>query len=666
MTKPTQPAGTLQAPRRSEPVRATADWELLAGLLVLLLVAGAAALIILVGTVWQDESAAIRVGVPVLVIVLTLTAASTQWTRHVLRTVVVLLLFGLALVTLDVGRDALDGAAEDVAEAEPTGFWSTFVAMINEAIDALEAEPVGFIDVLRAGVEDAINDLPGQEVSLPVALDAVLGILLAVLALAWWRLVEQRSGQQVPGPVTITFTPLTPPTAATSGTPAPSAPADDPGVATQTTPASGEAQKAEFRLAVLRNLTEPGAAPGAATTVPVTDLFELATLGPTWLKPVVSAVRAALSPPTGYDISADLLAPGPSRKTWQVLVRVSARSTGRQVGVQTLAGGDPTTACRAGGYWAAAAVLSRSTRVAGWARWDRHTAQAWAAYDEVDEVPTPALEDAVRRAPDSGLLLHRLADRYDLKGRYREALALYCRAVAAHPRYPAARYRMAVSTRLVADALPEQWFKAAPSERLRVARQLQRACASVGVRTAETGLDGLDMATAAAAGKTLSNVHAKLMDLLVRSTRRQNVLIRFLRRSERQVFWPSVRDLWRPWGEQARRHWLVRSARPNPRQGNGKSKEMRCIEDRAGDRRSWWQLSYNLACYYAHSGPDQAVTWLERALERPGCHLMGVEWVATDPDLEPLRTHPRFQWVLAAITPLTPTPDDSPGGTHDD
>ena len=113
-------------------------------------------------------------------------------------------------------------------------------------------------------------------------------VLLGIALLAWWRWIERRSGVQMPGPVTIEFTGCARPKPSESkpaaGKPDGSKPADAPSAPTQPSGTQAgeadpdaDAQRAEFRAAVLTNLAEPGAVPGSETTFPVTDLAELAT-----------------------------------------------------------------------------------------------------------------------------------------------------------------------------------------------------------------------------------------------------------------------------------------------------------------------------------------------------------------------------------------------------
>ncbi len=57
---------------------------------------------------------------------------------------------------------------------------------------------------------------------------------------------------------------------------------------------------------------------------------------------------------------------------------------------------------------------------------------------------------------------------------------------------------------------------------------------------------------------------------------------------------------------------------------------------------------YNLACFYAQLGDmEQALSLLERLL--PQANRETVEWLKHDSDLDPIRSHPRFQNVLKTI-----------------
>ena len=53
---------------------------------------------------------------------------------------------------------------------------------------------------------------------------------------------------------------------------------------------------------------------------------------------------------------------------------------------------------------------------------------------------------------------------------------------------------------------------------------------------------------------------------------------------------------------------------------------------------------YNLACFYTNIGE------YEKALDFFENSISSRSWIENDPDLEPLRDHPRFQAVLDALS----------------
>jgi adenylate cyclase len=58
---------------------------------------------------------------------------------------------------------------------------------------------------------------------------------------------------------------------------------------------------------------------------------------------------------------------------------------------------------------------------------------------------------------------------------------------------------------------------------------------------------------------------------------------------------------------------------------------------------------YNVACIYSLLGDvEQALDLLERLLPQAG-QEMRKGWIKHDTDLDPLRTHPRFQKVLEIL-----------------
>ena len=189
----------------------------------------------------------------------------------------------------------------------------------------------------------------------------------------------------------------------------------------------------------------------------------MAAAGTRWLEKLVAALKSIFDESYGYEAFADVIPPTAVDGEWKVLVRMHDVASGRQVALKTVTGKDAATACRGAGYWAAATVLERSTRIPGWAAWSADTYQALNAYESTRTKEIQTAEDvqeltsAVAHAPQSGLLLHKLADALDLKPEHAQALGLYARAVSAHPRYTTARYRMAVSVTTLARE-PESWL----------------------------------------------------------------------------------------------------------------------------------------------------------------------------------------------------------------
>ena len=53
---------------------------------------------------------------------------------------------------------------------------------------------------------------------------------------------------------------------------------------------------------------------------------------------------------------------------------------------------------------------------------------------------------------------------------------------------------------------------------------------------------------------------------------------------------------------------------------------------------------YNLACFYTHIGE------IERALDYIERSVSSRSWLENDPDMDPLRDHPRFQALLEKLS----------------
>src|SRR3546814_12576111 len=85
----------------------------------------------------------------------------------------------------------------------------------------------------------------------------------------------------------------------------------------------------------------------------------------------------------------------------------------------------------------------------------------------------------------------------------------------------------------------------------------------------------------------------------------------------------------------------------NLRHGGEQKKSAELAEQALGQGQDEPMVLYNVACVYATQGnPQRALELLEEAV-RLG--FGDRAWMETDSDLEPLRSEPRFQALLASI-----------------
>lgn len=91
--------------------------------------------------------------------------------------------------------------------------------------------------------------------------------------------------------------------------------------------------------------------------------------------------------------------------------------------------------------------------------------------------------------------------------------------------------------------------------------------------------------------------------------------------------------------------WLAKSAQLV----YGDAAKLADVTDHAKRPDSSWQISYNLACYYASTAPSLALDALERCLVRPGVEQLTAEWVQRDPDLKAISSSPRFAAFCAQL-----------------
>jgi tetratricopeptide (TPR) repeat protein len=516
-----------------------------------------------------------------------------------------------------------------------------------------DKETLPLPDALAGGGDAIVRDLTGSSEHLPLELDLASWLFLAVLGLFAWQIIERRSGQRLKGPVSVDFSPL---------------------------PAESIADKtdyeAPFRVALFENVREPGLAPGGTSTAPVTDFAELASILPaTWLKPLIQMLQRLLSAPYGYRAVVDVVPPplqpspprdagspsalplagaarsraepapaAPTKGAWSILVRITDVANGQQIEVFEEAGSSIQEAARIAGYRAAATVLGRSRRTPTWARWPGDTARALAAYSSGGDRGTVDLERAVALAPNSGILLHLLADNYELEDRHAEAMALYARVVSQYPRHVASHYRLAASLQIISNKIEERWYAHPLNRRIFFGEALEHAVSRLNNRPADPAQARKHASTTETEFRDLSRqLHLRLN----RATNMWNLTLRLLRQSERDLWIPAILNPIDPFGLRQRAHWIPKSGTLLVDDDTG---DVEKAEKKAKDPRSWWQLSYNLACYYASRKDDTEMSlfWLNSALTRNGFENLSVEWLKMDPDLRSLRGHPGFEAIVAA------------------
>ena len=474
---------------------------------------------------------------------------------------------------------------------------------------------------------------------MPVALEVVGWALLGAAALLLYRWLEQRAAGRALGPVEVE--------------------------------GKEESDVDRFRTYVLRNVPDPG----ASALQPVTDLLA-ATQVPTVIGKVLSAIAAALTQKRGYMVGFRVFAvePAAGGKRTEIAVRVSKARNGELVEQEVA--DDPTkdAALRKAAYWAAAVVLDRSDRVPRWAQWSSETSESLAVFfSEPDRQrrELSQLEEAVRKAPTSGMLCLQLSNTYALESRHLDAFELALRPATLYPNFVAACYRLAMAASLVASDVGRNWWSRPPEQRERVLFALERFVASAGSK--RRSRDELDSAWArlrralrdrggpdpSAARRELCRLALLELDHIEQLLRVHWILANALRRSERS-YWIA---LLRPGRDQVTLRTQFRravaSARPAVRErvypGTTSAYAQRWQRDRQdwrNDPRTFWQVAYNLACWQGirhREGSDTAeaaIGWLETAVERPNSHQLTRSWVTTDPDLQSLRRDVRFQQLV--------------------
>jgi hypothetical protein len=551
-------------------------------------------------------------------------------------------------------------------------------AIATYAVDALGAGPINvgsttsqlvdartFGDVVTDGLTGFVQTVPAlgdADLTGPAAIAA--WVALGVCLLLGYRQLEILSGSGDIGPVDVRL-------------------------ADKKASNDDRRRLAQLRTFILRNVSEPGAVPGSSTLKPVGDLLAATggTHGPI-ARALLTALQTIVFPVTGYRIEATLtptatqyrigatVAPG-----LRVLLVIKDARTGRTRETIVERDAEEDHALRAAGYRAAAWVLARSRWTPSWAAWGEDTAPALSRYVKaVDEDQSMArnddvhwLNEALRTANRSGILLALAAQKYELGGHRDEALLCYLRALAMHPRYPVARYRAAIACAAYGerfcrngstshhDALYQEFLVRLRETacRLRLGRVkgvVDRLRASSKCEKVPAGVQA-----------SLTEVSERLLRANVSLVRWRSIFHHAFRRSERR-YWFSLANVYHPISQErvSRRTLALTNKTAIPavayRYMNAiKSRDGRW-EERAGWRlfratyslerhpRRIWQASYNLACAWAvraqrcdrpparaktdPTDRSQVLVLLEGAVNRPFFVQLTQKWVVEDTDLD--------------------------------
>jgi len=524
-------------------------------------------------------------------------------------------------------RQSLQPTDDNEAAAEKAVAAAATAA--DHAVRGEADEGTDWVSVVKHGATvagaAALGWLPGSPEP-----DRWFWVALAVLLLGSCWLIERRSASVVAGPVKVTFKGVELEEADKGKQPA------------------TQAQEAVFVTALTKNLREPGSTPGSQTSSPLTDLEGVVTAADPSkiLTAVIAALKKVLSSPRGSLVSAQVLAPLPGDKRWRVFVVVADAATGTTVASKEIADESGAEACRVAGYWASASVLSVSPRMPLWARWSPATAHAFAAYDTASEPTIDALRAALREAPASSLVLHKLADQLSLEGKYADAAELYARAVVVDPTDHTSLYRLAAAlatlARPAAEGDPAPWCELGYSRRAAAAELVNRAARRA---QANGEVPTTSDATPAQQCTALAGLSGALLERLYDTLRPRSVALRYFRRDQRDAIGP-LSDVFSKYGRAAQSRAALRAAGLSVGGFGSQSDALKKTEAFARDSRSGWQVCYNLACYYAGQegdGVEKAIAQLETALTRPGVEELAGAWLEKDPDLEALRAHPRFK-----------------------
>jgi hypothetical protein len=554
------------------------------------------------------------------------------------------------------------------------------------------------VDLLTSGGKVLVGGLPGiGDPDVPAALTLLGWVVLVGAMVLGYRWLEILNGQTMVGPVA-------PPTTASPTTASPP-------------PDEDTRRLAELRRHIVRNIPEPGAVPGAETLQPVTDLVEATG------DPSSAVIRALLKlvgvlfPKTGYTIEATFSPPpvaiaGSAKATDGVTggdgaaATVGGPQSARDVTVTVLLKDARTGAIRAtivetspseqvalkaAGYRVAAYVLSQSSRVPRWARWDESNAKALCKFTEAYDggsATVDELEVAVRTAPSSGVLLALLGHRHDLEQRPARALSAYLRAAALYPRYPVARYRTAISFSLLAAKDADRWAPS-PTLEAELDEAFKAFSATLGISWDCNGrVCGGDL-TAIGRGREavipLACIGDALLETNSEALGKLSIAHHAFRRSERS-YWLTLlfklrssaessgfsRRVLAAVNESARvalhRRACVAATRLERADSAGEHEReaSRIAEEASRQGGLTWQVDYNLACAASIQGElDRAMDLLRGLVRRPHVEQLTRAWAESDPDLAHLRGDHHLVYFERFLSHLRSDPNAAWGALVD-
>ena len=584
-------------------------------------------------------------------------------------------------------QDTGDDRSEDDDNQLDAATSGAASSAVLEALRTQRSE-VRAYEAIALGADEVLSFVSGPAHFAEFRFSGLAWLALLGLVFVWYRHLEIRSGEGRLGPVDVQFESV-------DGT--------GNGAADELRRRPASPTEALFKESVIRNVPEPGAVPGSGALAPVGDLVAEADLPQGRLaNGVISLLQTVFATRGGFTVTCSIRREQPR---CAVFVRLRDTRTGTHVISHVFEDESPDNAARLAGYWIAGYILSRSDYVPNWAKWSEDDA---ASFVQMGWVQGDGLSLTITEAPESDdglktvnslLLAQRaytnqigLADRTRGRANHLAALEDFARAVNRQPRYPVARYRRGVvlgTMMLMGENLTAAQGGQSPQmptpSRLRYLfgdlilgdvggpeqASLELACSNL--HRGENFDDAMRNRMLVRVAEWSTQNRASLRwRWLARLRPSERFFWKSFSHGALEKDWARVLDLERCIAAEriaALRH--ERNVRPRPTPAREKKLEnlenlRRRLCDRAAEPDSHWQLSYNLACLYAIrlSATDEPVTqveyrnealiWLQRALDRPYSAQLVRRWIRADGDLKPLRELEEFEELVRRVPEVKP------------